>query len=302
MTSKVPLIDQQRCIGCGACRSICPDRIIGAGSSDKAFIDGESCMQCGHCYAVCPAEAVSVPFLSSAPELTSMDSGGATSWVDPLPSQMLMEIMKQRRSCRLYKDKPVDRALIDDLLQAAVTAPSGTNSQGWKFLVLPNREGVIRLGEVTADFYRRLNRKAAKPMMRSVLKLLGYPALHNYYEGYYQKVQEALKGWDKSREDRLFHGAPAAIIVAADRRSSCPAEDALLASQNILLMAEALDLGSCLIGYVVEAARRDPSINRLLDLDKNYRIHSVVALGYPAVNWMRPVGRKAVKPEILASI
>ena len=302
MTSEVPLIDQERCIGCGACRSICPDRIIGADSSDKAYIDAGSCLQCGHCYAVCPAEAVSVPFLGSPPSLTSDDNGTATSWVDPLPSQMLMEIMKQRRSCRLYKDKPVDRALIDDLLTAAVTAPSGTNSQGWKFLVLPNREGVIRLGEVTADFYRRLNRKAAKPMLRKVLKALGYPALNEYYEGYYLKVQEALEGWDRAREDRLFHGAPAAIVVAADHASSCPAEDALLASQNILLMAEALELGTCLIGYVVEAARRDPSINRLLNLGNNYKIHSVIALGHPAVKWMRPVGRKPVEPEILASI
>jgi nitroreductase/NAD-dependent dihydropyrimidine dehydrogenase PreA subunit len=301
MASEVPLIDQERCIGCGACRSICPDRIIGADSSDKAYISAESCLQCGHCYAVCPAEAVAVPFLEPPADLRSVDAGGTVSWVDPLPSQMLMEIIKQRRSCRLYKDQPVDRALIDDLLQAAVMAPSGTNSQGWKFLILPNREGVIRLGEVTGDFYRRLNRKAANPIVRTVLKLLGYPALHDYYNGYYRKVQEALEGWDRSREDRLFHGAPAAIIVAADRNSSCPAEDALLASQNILLMAEALDLGSCLIGYVVEAARRDPSIGRLLGLEDNYRIHSVVALGHPAVSWMRPVGRKHFEPEFISS-
>ena len=302
MAQQVPLINQERCIGCGACRSICPDRIIAADTSDKAYITADSCMQCGHCYAVCPAEAVAVPFLEPPAELRSVDTGGVVSWVDPLPSQMLMEIMRQRRSCRLYKDQPVDRAIIDDLLQAAVTAPSGTNSQGWKFLVLPNREGVIRLGEVTADFYRQLNRKAANPIVRNVLKLLGCPALDNYYNGYYQKVQEALKGWDRSREDQLFHGAPAAIIVAADRNSSCPAEDALLASQNILLMAEALDLGTCLIGYVVEAARRDPSISRLLGLDKNYRIYSVVAVGHPAVKWMRPVGRKHLEPEILTSI
>ena len=302
MAQQVPLINQERCIGCGACRSICPDRIIAADTSDKAYITADSCMQCGHCYAVCPAEAVAVPFLEPPAELRSVDTGGVVSWVDPLPSQMLMEIMRQRRSCRLYKDQPVDRAIIDDLLQAAVTAPSGTNSQGWKFLVLPNREDVVRLGEVTGDFYRRLNRKAANPIARGVLKLLGCPALHNYYNGYYQKVQDALEGWDASREDRLFHGAPAALIVAADRNSSCPAEDALLASQNILLMAEALDLGTCLIGYVVEAARRDPSISRLLGLDKNYRIYSVVAVGHPAVKWMRPVGRKHLEPEILTSI
>jgi len=301
MTRPVPLVDKERCIGCGACRSICPDRVIKADSIDKAQIEAESCMQCGHCFAVCPAEAISVPFLDPPAALASVAAAGSASWVDPLPSQMLMEIMKQRRSCRLYKDKPVDRALIDDLLAAAVTAPSGTNSQGWKFLLLPDREAVIRLGETTADFYRRLNRKAARPMLRKVLKLLGYPALHDYYERYYRKVQEALEGWESSGADRLFHGATAVIVVAADRRSSCPSEDALLASQNILLMAEALDLGSCLIGYVVEAARRDQAINRLLGLDDEYRIHSVIALGHPAVKWLRPVGRKPLEPQIFTS-
>ena len=301
MADGVPQINQEICIGCGACRSICPDRIIGADPAGKACLTRSSCLQCGHCYAVCPVEAVSVPFLEPPVALRSIDSGDTISWVDPLPSQMLIEIMKQRRSCRLYKDQPVDRVVIDDLLQAALTAPSGTNSQGWEFLVLPDREGVVRVGEATADFYRRLNRRAAKPMLRTMLKVLGYPALHDYYEGYHRKVQEALEVWDQSREDRLFHGATAAIIVAADRNSSCPAEDALLASQNILLMAEALDLGSCLIGYVVEASRRDPSISKLLGLDRNYRIHSVIALGHPAVKWMRPVGRKPLEPRIITS-
>lgn len=299
MADAVPLINQEICIGCGACRSICPDRVISANPDGKAYIAAASCLQCGHCYAVCPVEAVAVPFLEPPVTLKSIDDGGSVSWVDPLPSQMLMEIMKQRRSCRLFKDKPVDRVAIDDLLQAAVTAPSGTNSQGWKFLVLPDRAGVVRLGEVTADFYRRLNRKAANPLLRQALKVVGSAALSNYYDKHFQSVQEALEGWDRSREDRLFHGAPAAIVVAADRNSSCSAEDALLASQNILLMAQALELGSCLIGYVVEAARRDPAIGTLLALDKNYLIHSVIALGHPAVKWMRPVGRKPYEPEII---
>ena len=58
--------------------------------------------------------------------------------------------------------------------------------------------------------------------------------------------------------DRLFHGAAAAILVTGRRQASCPAEDALLATQNILLAAHAMGLGSCLIGFAVEAMRRDP--------------------------------------------
>ncbi len=97
--------------------------------------------------------------------------------------------MRQRRSCRLYLEETVDRVVLDDLVRAAVTAPSGTNSQGWKFIILPAREQVIKLGEVTADFYRRLNRKASSLALRSLLRLTGNNALQTYYENYFETVK-----------------------------------------------------------------------------------------------------------------
>jgi hypothetical protein len=70
--------------------------------------------------------------------------------------------------------------------------------------------------------------------------------------------KDGLADWYENGVDRLFHGAPAALVVAADRSlSSCPQEDALLATQNILLAAEAVGVATCLIGFVVEAAARD---------------------------------------------
>ncbi|MGI9536443.1 MAG: nitroreductase family protein [Desulfocapsaceae bacterium] len=297
MKQNLPIINQEVCTGCGICLSICPDRIIIADSSGKALIKGDSCMQCGHCFAVCPVEAVTVPFLDQPVNLCSVEIQSRDPSVEPLSPVGLLELMQQRRSCRLYLEEQVDRVVLDDLVRAAVTAPSGTNSQGWKFIILPVRKEVVRLGQATADFYRRLNRKASSLPLRSLLRLMGNNALQTYYEKYFTTVQKALDQWDNAGEDRLFHGAPAAIVVAADRTSSCPGEDALLASQNILLMGEALGLGSCLIGYVVEAARRDASINRLLGLDKKYRIYSVIALGHPAVTFLRPAGRIPLKPD-----
>ncbi len=302
MEHHLPIIDREVCTGCGVCLSICPDRIIGADSSGKALVNGDSCMQCGHCYAVCPVEAVAVPFLDQTGDLCSVQTQSSLGTVEPLSPFGLIELMKRRRSCRLYLEKPVDRMVLDDLVRAAVTAPSGTNSQSWKFIVLPSREEVLRLGEATADFYRRLNRKASSLPLRFLLRLTGNKTLQSYYENYFDTVEMALDEWDKAGLDRLFHGAPAAIVVAADKTSSCPGEDALLASQNMLLMGEALGLGSCLIGYVVEAARRDASINRLLGLDKKFQIYSVIALGHPAVKFMRPAGRRPLKPNMVHTV
>ena len=76
--------------------------------------------------------------------------------------------------------------------------------------------------------------------------------------------------------------------------ASCGAEDALLATQNILLAAEGLDLGTCLIGFAVEAMQRDPSIGRKIGLDPDETTHAVIALGHPAIRYQRPAHRKPV--------
>lgn len=43
-----------------------------------------------------------------------------------------MNAIQQRRSIRKYKDTPVDRAQIEELILAASLAPSAKNRQPWK--------------------------------------------------------------------------------------------------------------------------------------------------------------------------
>ena len=57
-----------------------------------------------------------------------------------------------------------------------------------------------------------------------------------------------MENFPKSVKDQLFHGSTAAILTGSNPGVSCPAEDAPLATQNILLAAHSIGLGSCLIG------------------------------------------------------
>ena len=127
---------------------------------------------------------------------------------------------------------------------------------------------------------------------------LGY-SLGKYYRKYYESITQGLREWDEEGKDRLFHGATSIILIGARAEASCPAEDAILATQNILIAAHAMGLGSCLIGFAVEAIKRDTRVKTFLSITNDTTIYSVIALGYPAEKYKRVTGRKKVIPLYL---
>jgi len=260
---------------------------------DKAHVTGDRSLQCGHCVAVCPVDAVQVDTIDE--ESLSFNSFDLEN--DWLPhgefdTARLVQLMTSRRSCRNYTERSVDRSVLEDLVRIGTTAPSGTNSQNWTFTVFPDRAAVNAFGQRIGSFFRKLNRMAEKRLLCKALKLIGKPALDNYYREYYPSAKEALLEWEQHGRDRLFHGATAAVVVASRPGGSCPMEDAMLATQNILLAAHSMGLGSCLIGFAVEAIRNDPTIKQFIKVADEETVYAVIALGYPAETYERLTGRK----------
>ena len=52
----------------------------------------------------------------------------------------IVEAIRTRRSVRKYKGDPIPEQIIRELLELAVWAPSGMNTQTWAFVVLEDRE------------------------------------------------------------------------------------------------------------------------------------------------------------------
>jgi len=290
------IIDRKKCTGCGICAAICPSRLL-ALVGGTLSLTSPICIECGHCEAVCPQQAIALTVPSPLPSYRSFR-------LDPkwLPYgegdvSQLVRLMHSRRSCRKFTERRVKLALLEDLVRICTSAPSGTNSQAWFFSILESRAQVIRAGQGVADFFERLNGLARNPLFRLFDKLLGKGRLSDYYSKYYPGVADALNAWKRRQEDRLFHGAPAAIVVGAAVSASCPAEDAMLATQNMLLAAHAMGLGTCLIGYAVEAIRRDKLLRKLLKMKKGERVYAVIAVGYPAVHFGRLIGRRQPLPR-----
>jgi len=296
--SELVTINQASCTGCGLCVEVCPYRIISL-DREKAVVADEKCFFCGHCRAVCPAGAVEIAALPGAVALASLAQEAVEERPDKVRLAALAALMESRRSCRNYRADRVAEILLFDLVRIGTLAPSGTNSQGWEFTVFPERADVELLGDLVAGYYRKLNRLAALPFLRNFLKWVGQNSLWKYRENYYDSVTEALLEWKTGRVDRLFHGATAIIIISSKNDASCPAEDALLATQNIVLAAETMGLGSCLIGFAVEAIRRSPLIKKKVGIPETEQVYSVICLGYPAVKFLRAAGRREVRPRVV---
>lgn len=286
------VIDKELCTGCGLCVQICPVQAISM-RDGKAAVTGSFSLNCGHCMAVCPVEAITVEALESTmSRFKSFTPDDRWLPYGEHDTTQLARLMASRRSCRNFLDTPVDSRILEDLVKLGCTAPSATNCQLWTFTILPSRKDVEHLGRFVGDFYVKLNAMAEKSWLRSIMRLVGKPELDRYYKNYYEFVKQGMEQFRQTGRDPLFYGAPSAIIVACDKRASLPKDDAMLATQNILLAAHSLGLGSCLIGMAVEAMKHEPKIQRSLHIPDAEAVYAIIALGYPRETYQRQTGRK----------
>jgi ferredoxin len=185
-------VDITKCIRCGLCSQVCPFGIIAPPDGEKppaSISEREAyCIKCGQCQAVCPSGASDLSYDEAVTTKYQTDK----KFIAP---EKIADHMRLRRSVRKFKEDLVSKEVIEELLDVARYAPSGTNRQPVRWIVTHSPEKVQKLAAGVIE-WMELAAKQDLPFA----KILPLAVL--------------VRAW-KSGMDPIFHKAPHIITACA---------------------------------------------------------------------------------------
>jgi nitroreductase len=174
-----------------------------------------------------------------------------------------LEALVTRRSTRNYKPDPVEQEKLDKILEAGRQAPSGGNNQTSHFFVIRNREVLDKLIDMTEKAFS------------------GMEITENTYASMKHSIAASKKG------GYVFcYNAPVLIVVANQKEYGNNIADCACAIENMMVAANALDLGSCWINQLKWLNEETEIVEYLrgFGMKEDERVYGAVIIGYPATD------------------
>lgn len=163
-------------------------------------------------------------------------------------NETLKNIMN-RRSIRVFTSQQITEGELEAILKAGLYAPSAHNEQSWHFTVVQNQDILNRL----SDDFKKIAKESDKEELKQFADM-----------------------------PQLFYNAPTVIIISGDQKCIIPQVDCAAATQNMLIAAESLKIGSCWIGlaFWVLNGNKAEDYKKLLGIPDGFKAYHAVALGY----------------------
>ena len=211
-------------------------------------VDESLCVSCGACVKDCLHQAI--------PEPRQLDT-----------------LFKGRRSVRHYKRENVSPGLLQELLDSAAYAPTGSNAQNLLVSVVDDIAAMDALREAV---YLRLDELAETGAMPDCQRRAFFLS--------------AGKLWKAGGWDGIFRSAPHCVIVANAKNATCVEQDPLIYLSYFELMAQARGIGTLWCGLLYWCLRDVlPDFLPRLGIPDTHQLGYAMLFGYPSINYRRTV-------------
>jgi len=263
-------IDEAKCKQDGICATECPRRII-IQEDDKSFPqiakdDEVNCMACGHCVAVCPHGALSVAGvdIEDCPEI---EKSLVISW------DQAEQFLRSRRSIRCFKDKPMHRGTLEQLINTASYAPTASNAQNLHWTVIEGRDKLEPLSRETIKWMERVIEAQPDSLAADYFR----PVVARWATGY----------------DGILRTAQTLIVPSAPKENANGLVDLSIALAYLELAALPLGVGTCWAGLLRGAMLATPELVETMGLPEGHTWFYPMMIGYPMFKYHRLPKRKA---------
>ncbi len=172
-----------------------------------------------------------------------------------------LELVKHRQSMRKYTETPVPREDILKCIEAARLAPSASNSQPWKFIIVDEPDLKDQIAKLTYDKVIKFNKFADKAPAIVVITL--------------EKAKTITR------------------LGRAIKKKEWPLIDIGIAAEHFCLQADQMGLGTCMIGWFYEKKAKE-----LLHVPEERSIALMISVGYPPENYRIREKRRKTLEEI----
>ena len=189
----------------------------------------------------------------------------------------MLEWLHTRRSVRTFDARPVERAVLERVLEAATTAPSSTNRQPWKFAVVTSKA-------TRAAIVEAVETKTAE--IKAIIQRSHHAEdFGSYGDFFFEPLRDAaaiVVPQYRPYPDLIANliasggGDPAAFSTAGAMQAELVSTSAAIMA--LLLQAHAEGLGACMMAGPMVAKER---IHALLGITEPWCMVGAIALGHP---------------------
>jgi len=238
-------IDIDKCTGCGLCVEVCKDfsfKIV-----DHKVVKSDTpvfgCVACGHCMMICPTGVIAIEGRSLSPvELFNLpDKSNVPSY------ESLLAILQRRRSIREFKDIPVEQEKINQILEAAQTAPMGIPPSDVHVMILENKTLVHNFAFEFSNYLKGI-RWIASGWFLALMRPFWGKANNDMMQNFMKPVFDVYVNSMDKGENWINYDAPLAMYFYGS--PYCDPADPIVAATYAMIAGESLGLGTCMLGAI----------------------------------------------------
>ena len=202
-----------------------------------------------------------------------------------------LDFIYNRQSIRKFKDEPIPKEDIMELLKAATFAPSAKHQQNWHFVVLQNKDMINEMADIVTRSHEKIGELAKTEKDKKIhMSVINYytcfknaPVVVLVYGCEYKMIEYKILKENDAPKDLLE------VLVSPQSG----AQSIGAAVENFLLAATQMGYGTC---YMTGPTHAKTEIENLIGFEKpGYELMSMIALGVAEDNQPQPPPRKPLE-------